>query len=167
MIKNIILAAICIASISVLTTGCMTTTQKGAGIGAGAGAATGAIIGALAGDPALGAALGAGVGAVGGALVGDHMDDKREEAEKVELQRQLELEKQAGSGQGKNKIDGHYEYIKNSKDKDRVFTKDYIKRDDHRDHDGIDDVLSKADKKKWKGYLEQDPWYKTKPPNSK
>jgi hypothetical protein len=56
---------------------------------------------------------------------------------------------------------------KNSNDKDRVFTKDYIKRDDHRDHDSIDDVLSKADKKKWKGYLEQDPYYKTKPPNAK
>ncbi len=56
---------------------------------------------------------------------------------------------------------------KNSKNKDRIFTKDYIKRDDHRDHDGIDDVLPKVDKKKWKGYLEQDPWYKTKPPNAK
>lgn len=56
---------------------------------------------------------------------------------------------------------------KNSKNKNRIFTKSYIRRDDHRDHDGIDDVLSKADKKKWKGYLEQDPWYKTKPPNAK
>ncbi|MCR4288979.1 MAG: cytochrome c family protein [Candidatus Scalindua sp.] len=59
---------------------------------------------------------------------------------------------------------------KNSEGQDRLFTKDYIKRDDHRDHDAIDDVLAKmsdADKKKWKGYIEQDPWYKTKPPNAK
>jgi hypothetical protein len=56
---------------------------------------------------------------------------------------------------------------KNSEDKDRVFTKDYIKRDDHRDHDAIDDVLPKVDKKKWKGYIELDPYYKTKPPNAK
>jgi len=54
---------------------------------------------------------------------------------------------------------------KNSEDKDRIFTKNYIKRDDHRDHDGIDDVLSKVDKKKWKGYIEQDPYFKTNPPN--
>ncbi len=59
------------------------------------------------------------------------------------------------------------EGTKNSEGKERVFTKNYIKRDDHRDHDAIDDVLGKADKKKWKGYLEQDPWYKSKPPNSK
>ncbi len=48
--------------------------------------------------------------------------------------------------------------------------KKYRRADDHRDHDAIDDVLGKmsaADKKKWKGYLEQDPWFKTKPPNAK
>ncbi len=112
MSKKIILAAVFIASISVLTTGCMTTTQKGAGIGTGVGAALGAGIGALAGSPAMGAAIGAGAGAVGGALVGDHMDDKREAAEKAELQRQLELERQSSSGKGQNKIDGHYEYVK-------------------------------------------------------
>ncbi|GAX62876.1 hypothetical protein SCALIN_C45_0032 [Candidatus Scalindua japonica] len=56
---------------------------------------------------------------------------------------------------------------KNSEGQDRLFTKNYIKRDDHRDHDAIDDVAPKADKKKWKGYLEQDPWFKTKPPNAK
>jgi hypothetical protein len=59
---------------------------------------------------------------------------------------------------------------KNSENKDRIFTDSYIKRDDHRDNDAIDDVLAKmsdADKKKWKGYIEQDPWYKTKPPNAK
>ncbi|MBS1258727.1 MAG: hypothetical protein MAG551_01789 [Candidatus Scalindua arabica] len=57
------------------------------------------------------------------------------------------------------------EGTKNSEGNDRIFTKDYIKRDDHRDHDAIDDVLPKVDKKKWKGYIEQDPWYKTSPPN--
>ncbi len=57
------------------------------------------------------------------------------------------------------------EGTKNSKGQNRLFTKDYIKRDDHRDHDSIDDV--KKDAKKWKGYIEQDPWYKTKPPNAK
>ena len=59
------------------------------------------------------------------------------------------------------------EGTKNSEGKERLFTQDYIRRDDHRDHDAIDDVLPKADKKKWKGYLEQDPWYKKKPPNAK
>ena len=57
------------------------------------------------------------------------------------------------------------EGTKNSKGQPRLFTKGYIKRDDHRDHDGIDDV--KKDAKKWKGYVELDPWYKTKPPNAK
>jgi hypothetical protein len=28
-------------------------------------------------------------------------------------------------------------------------------------------VLPKVDAKKWKGYVEQDPWFKTKPPNAK
>ncbi|KKM04102.1 hypothetical protein LCGC14_1767630 [marine sediment metagenome] len=45
--------------------------------------------------------------------------------------------------------------------------KKYFKLDDHRDHDTIDDVLPKVDKKKWKGYLEQDPLFKTKPSNAK
>ncbi len=45
--------------------------------------------------------------------------------------------------------------------------KKYFKLDDHRDHDAIDDVLPKVDKKKWKGYLEQDPLFKTKPSNAK
>ena len=57
---------------------------------------------------------------------------------------------------------------KDDKGKDIVMKyKDYRKRDDHRDHDAIDDVLPKVDKKKWKGYIEQDPYYKTKPPNAK
>ena len=76
MSKKIILAAICVASISVLATGCLTTTQKGAAVGTGAGAALGAGIGALTGSPAMGAAIGAGAGALGGALVGDHLDKK-------------------------------------------------------------------------------------------
>ncbi len=115
MYKKIIIAVICVAAISVLTTGCMTTTQKGTAVGAGAGAALGAGIGALTGSPAMGAAIGAGVGAVGGALVGDNMDRKREAAEKADLQRQLELERQSSSGRGQNKIDGHYEYVKKRK----------------------------------------------------
>lgn len=47
--------------------------------------------------------------------------------------------------------------------------KEYFKKDDHRDHDRIDDVLAKmsdADKKKWKGYIEVDPLFKTKPSNA-
>jgi hypothetical protein len=43
----------------------------------------------------------------------------------------------------------------------------YFKLDDHRDHDAIDDVLPKVDEKKWKGYIEQDPLFKTKPNNAK
>ena len=89
MSRKIFLAVICVASIAILATGCMTTTQKGTAVGTGAGAALGAGIGAIVGDPALGAGIGAGVGAVGGALIGDNMDKKREAAEKAELQRQL------------------------------------------------------------------------------
>ncbi len=94
---KIIITFLCIASVSILTTGCLSTTQKGAVIGAGAGTATGTMVGAFTGNTAMGAALGTGVGAVGGALVGDHLDKKREEQEKAERYRQLELEKQKSS----------------------------------------------------------------------
>ncbi len=60
MSRRIILAVICVTAISILATGCMTTTQKGAAVGTGVGAALGAGIGALVGDPAMGAAIGAG-----------------------------------------------------------------------------------------------------------
>ncbi len=112
---KIITTVMCIAAISILATGCMTTTQKGAAVGTGAGAAIGTGIGALTGHAGMGAIIGAGAGAVGGALVGDHMDKKREEAERADMQRQPELERKAGSGQGKNLIDGHYEYVKKRK----------------------------------------------------
>ncbi len=77
---KIIVTIMCVATISILTTGC-TTTQKGAAIGTGGGAAVGAGIGALTGNAGMGALIGAGAGAVGGALVGDHLDEKREEQE--------------------------------------------------------------------------------------
>ncbi len=112
---KIIVTFMCIAAISIFATGCLTTTQKSAAVGTGAGAATGAIIGAFTGSPAMGAAIGAGAGALGGALVGDHLDKKREEQEKAEMYRQLALEKQKSSGQGKNYIEGHYEYVKKRK----------------------------------------------------
>ncbi len=115
MYKKIIFTVMCVAAISILTTGCMTTTQKGTAAGTGIGAALGAGIGALAGNPSMGAAIGAGTGAVGGALIGDHMDKKREAAEKAALERQLVLERQSSSGRGQNKIEGHYEYLKKRK----------------------------------------------------
>ncbi len=134
MSKRIILSVICVAAISVLTTGCFTTTQKGTAAGAGIGAALGAGIGALAGNAGMGAAIGAGAGAVGGAMVGDNMDKKREAAEKADLERQLELERQSGSTQGQNKIDAHYEYVKRRKwvdtsKKDRVWVEERIEGD--------------------------------------
>ncbi len=115
MYKKIIIAVVCVAAISILTTGCMTTTQKGTAVGTGVGAGLGAGIGALTGNAGMGALIGAGAGAVGGALVGDNMDKKREAAEKADLQRQLELERQSGSSQGQNKVDAHYEYVKKRK----------------------------------------------------
>ena len=45
--------------------------------------------------------------------------------------------------------------------------KKYFKLDDHRDHDPIDDVWPTADPKKWVGYIEKDPLFKTKPSNAK
>jgi uncharacterized protein YcfJ len=112
---KIVVTVMCIAAISILATGCLTTTQKGAAVGTGAGAALGAGIGALTGSPAMGAAIGAGAGALGGAIVGDQMDKKREQREKADMQRQLEMERQSSSGQGKNYIEGHYEYVKKKK----------------------------------------------------
>ncbi len=112
---KIVVTVMCIAAISILATGCMTTTQKSTAVGTGAGAALGAGIGALTGSPAMGAAIGAGAGAVGGALVGDHLDKKREETERAEMQRQLELERKSGSGEGKNYIEAHNEYVKKRK----------------------------------------------------
>ncbi len=87
MNNKIIFTYMCAVVISILTTGCMTTTQKGTAVGTGVGAALGTGIGALAGHAGMGAIVGAGAGAVGGALVGDHMDQKRGEAEKANLQR--------------------------------------------------------------------------------
>ena len=129
MSKKIIFVCICFATISMLTAGCMTTTQKGTAVGTGVGAALGTGIGALAGHAGMGAIVGAGAGAVGGALVGDHMDQKREEAEKANLRRQLELERQSGSGRGQNKIEGHYEYVKRRKwvdtsEKERIWVEE-------------------------------------------
>ncbi len=116
MRNKIIVTIMCVTVVSVLATGCVTTTtQQSTGIGAGIGAALGAGIGALVGDPALGMAIGAGAGALGGALAGDQLDKKREAAEKAELERQLELERKAGSGEGKNYIEEHYEYVKKRK----------------------------------------------------
>jgi hypothetical protein len=108
---KIIFTIICVATISILTTGCLTTTQKSTAIGTGGGAAVGAGIGALAGNAGIGALIGAGTGAVGGALVGDHLDNKREEREQAELYRQLALERQKNT-EGKNYIESHYEYAK-------------------------------------------------------
>ncbi|MDR4497722.1 MAG: glycine zipper domain-containing protein [Candidatus Scalindua sp.] len=110
-----IVIPLCVMVILALTTGCMTTTQKGAAVGTGAGAATGAIIGALTGSPAMGAAIGAGAGALGGALVGDHLDKKREKAEYAQMERELQMERQSRSGEGKNYVEGHYEYVKQRK----------------------------------------------------
>ena len=134
MYKKIIIAVVCVAAISILTTGCMTTTQKGTVGGAGIGAALGAGIGALAGNAGMGAAIGAGVGAVGGGLIGDNMDRKREDSEKADLERQLELERQTGSTQGQNKIDAHYEYIKKRKwvdtsESERVWVEERLEGD--------------------------------------
>ncbi len=53
MSKRIILAVMCVAAISIFTTGCMTTTQKGTAAGTGIGAALGAGIGERAGNAAL------------------------------------------------------------------------------------------------------------------
>ncbi len=97
----------CIAVISILTTGCLSTTQKGAVIGTGVGTATGTMIGTFTGNTAMGAALGAGAGAVGGVLVGDHLDKKREEQEKAEIYRHLELEKQKSSDNEKHYVKRH------------------------------------------------------------
>jgi len=135
MRNKIIVTIMCVTVVSVLATGCVTTTtQQSTGIGAGIGAVLGAGVGALVGDPALGMAIGAGAGALGGALAGDQLDKKREEAEKAELQRQLELERKAGSGEGKNYIEEHYEYVKkrswiDTSKKERVWVEERTEED--------------------------------------
>ncbi|GJQ60733.1 MAG: hypothetical protein SCALA701_35340 [Candidatus Scalindua sp.] len=134
MNRKVFLFVIGMAVVSILTAGCLTTTQKSAGVGTGVGAALGAGIGAIVGDPALGAAIGAGAGALGGALVGDSMDKKREDRERADMQRQLELERQSSSGQGKNYIEGHYEYVKkrewvDTSKKERVWVEERVDGD--------------------------------------
>ncbi len=124
----------CFVIISILATGCVTTTQKSSGIGAGIGTALGAGIGALLGDPGLGMAIGAGAGALGGAIVGDNLDKKREEAEMAELERQLELERKIGSGEGKDYIEEHYEYVKKRKwidtsQKEKIWVEERVEGD--------------------------------------
>ncbi len=124
----------CLVIISILATGCETTTKKSSGIGAGIGTLLGAGIGALLGDPGLGMAIGAGAGSLGGAVVGDQLDKKREEAEKAELERQLDLERKTGSGEGQNYIEGHYEYVKKRKwidtsQKEKVWVEDRVEGD--------------------------------------
>jgi hypothetical protein len=79
-------------------------------------------------------AIGAGAGSLGGALVGDQLDKKREEAEKAELERQLELEKHAVSGEGKHYIEEHYESVKkrtwiDTSKKERVCVEERVEGD--------------------------------------
>ena len=115
MKRKLIVMPICVLVMSALTAGCLTTTQKGAAVGTGAGAATGANIGALTGSPAMGAAIGAGAGALGGALVGDHLDKKREYAQRAQMERELQMERQSRSGEGKNYVESHSEFVKQRK----------------------------------------------------
>ena len=112
---KLIITIMCVMAVAIITSGCLTTTQKGTAIGTGTGAALGAGFGALAGNAGMGAMIGAGAGALSGALAGDYMDKKREEAEYAQLQRQLHMERQSRSGQGRNYIEGHYEYVKKRK----------------------------------------------------
>jgi len=107
MRSKMIITVVCITAVTFLTTGCLTTTQKGAVIGTGVGTATGTMIGTFTDNTAMGAALGAGAGAVGGILVGDHLDKEGEEQEKAEIYRQLELEKQKSSDYEKYYVKRH------------------------------------------------------------
>ncbi|MCP4274319.1 MAG: hypothetical protein GY781_20545 [Gammaproteobacteria bacterium] len=134
MRKRVTFAVMCLVIISILATGCQTTSKKSAGIGSGIGALLGAGIGALLGDPGLGMAIGAGAGTLGGAVVGDQLEKKRVEAEKAELERQLEPEIKAESGEGKNYIEGHNEYVKkriwiDTSQKERVWVEERVEDD--------------------------------------
>ncbi|NOG86018.1 MAG: hypothetical protein HND49_19860 [Planctomycetes bacterium] len=62
------------------------------------------------------------------------MDKKREDRERADMQRQLELERQSSSGQGKNYIEGHYEYVKkrewvDTSKKERVWVEERVDGD--------------------------------------
>ncbi len=59
MRNKVTFAVMSLVIISILATGCVTTTQKSSGVGAGIGTVLGAGIGALLGDPGLGMAIGA------------------------------------------------------------------------------------------------------------
>lgn len=73
--------------IALIFAGCgASNTVKGGGIGAGGGAALGAIIGGIAGKgkgAAIGAAVGTVVGGSAGAIIGNKMDKKAKEAERI------------------------------------------------------------------------------------
>ena len=136
MRNKVTVAVMCLVIITILTAGCETTTKKSSGMGAGIGTLLGAGIGALLGDPGLGMAIGAASGSLGGAVVGDQLEKKRAEAEKAELERQLEpeLERRTESGEGKNYIEGHYEYVKRRKwidtsQTEKVFVEERVEGD--------------------------------------
>ena len=131
MRNKVTFTVMCIVIISIPATGCKTTSRQSTGMGAGIGMVLGIGVGALLGDPGLGMAIGAGAGSLGGAVVGEQLDKKREEAER---ERQLEPEKEAESGEGKNYIEGHYEYVKRRKwidtsKKERVFVEERVEGD--------------------------------------
>lgn len=116
MKSNLSLTILCALILLICHTGCMTTTQKGAAIGAGTGAGIGALIGSLTGNAGMGAAIGAGVGALGGTLIGDSIDQKREEREKAEIQRKLELE-----GKGSRKSD-YYQELEAERSEETIYS---------------------------------------------
>ena len=74
-------AAVTLATVSILFSGCssFTKTEKGAAIGAGGGGLIGAFIGKAAGNTALGAIIGGAVGGTAGALIGHKMDKQAAE----------------------------------------------------------------------------------------
>ena len=134
MRNKVVYTVLCLVIVFILATSCNTTQKKSSGMGAGIGMVLGLSIGALLGDPGLGMAIGTGAGSLGGAVVGDQLEKKREEAEKAELQRQLEPEKENGSKEGKDYIEGHYEYVKKRKwidtsQKEKVYVEESIEDD--------------------------------------
>ena len=66
--------------------------------------------------------------------MGNANQRKRETAEKAQMERQLEMERKSSSGEGKNYIEGHYEYVKKRKwvdtsKKERIFVEERMEGD--------------------------------------
>ena len=82
MMKNMVIATMIAALLTMSGCANMSNTKKGAVIGGGTGAVVGGVIGKATGNTAVGAIIGAAIGGAAGAYIGRYMDRQAEEIQK-------------------------------------------------------------------------------------